>query len=83
MVNPMELFRLKGLFDQLKAAHPKMVPFARSVYPAAFGEGTLIDIKVTDPNGKVYHYNMKLTAEDMAAFNEARDIGREMAQDQM
>jgi hypothetical protein len=53
-----------------------------SVYPAAFGEGTIVDIKVTDPAGKVYHYNMRLTAEDMAAMSEAREVGRSMAEDQ-
>ena len=58
MINPMGLFRLKGLWDQLRQEHPKLVPFMRSVYPAAFGEGTIVDIKVTDPAGKVYHYNV-------------------------
>lgn len=83
MVNPMGLFRLKGLWEQLRKGHPKMVPFARSVYPGAIAEGTIIDIKVTDPAGKVYHYNMRLTAEDMAALEEAREVGRGMASDQL
>ena len=82
MINPMGLFRLKGLWDQLRRDHPKLVPFMSSVYPAAFGEGTIVDIKVTDPAGKVYHYNMRLTAEDMAAISEAREVGRSMAEDQ-
>ena len=81
MFNPMGLFRLQGLWDELRQNHPKLVPFMRSVYPDAFGEGTIVDIKVTDPAGKVYHYNMRLTAEDMAALYEAKEVGRTMAED--
>lgn len=76
MVNPLDLFRLKGIWDRLQANHPKMLPFIRSVYPAAIGEGTIIDIRVTDPAGKVYRFNMRLSAEDMAGINEAHEIGR-------
>ena len=81
MVNPMELFRLKAIWDRLCQAHPKLVPFLRSVYPAAFGEGSIVDIKVTDPSGKVYHYNMRLSAEDMEAFHAASAFGQDMTQD--
>jgi hypothetical protein len=78
-MNPMELFRLKSLWDAFAAAHPKLVPFAKSIYPAAFGEGTLIDVRVTDPNGRGYHYNLKISAEDMQNFTEAQRILTEMA----
>lgn len=81
MVNPLELFKLKALFDQLTAAHPKLVPFVHSVYPNEFAEGTIIDIKVTNPAGKVFHYNMRLSAEDIAAMQEAKTIGQGMASD--
>ncbi len=47
-MNPMDLFRLKGFWDRFSAAHPKLVPFWKSVYPAAFGEGTIVDVKITD-----------------------------------
>ena len=82
MMNPMGLFKMKGLFDQLKQAHPRMIPFVQDVCSEAIGEGTLIDIRVTDPQGKVYHYNMRLTAEDMHAIEEVREAGREMTGEQ-
>ena len=81
MMNPMDIFRLKGFWDSFKAAHPKMVPFAKSVYPAAIGEGTIIDVRVTDPNGRNYHYNLQITAEDMKNLSEAKLIAESMARD--
>jgi hypothetical protein len=40
----------------------------------AIGEGTIIDIKVTDPNGKTFHYNLKLTQEDINDLAEVRGL---------
>ncbi len=79
MMNPMDIFRLKGFWDSFTAAHPKLVPFAKSVYPAAIGEGTIIDVRVTDPNGRNYHYNLRISAEDMKNLNDARDLAKDMA----
>ncbi|MDO4804182.1 MAG: hypothetical protein Q4A32_05120 [Lachnospiraceae bacterium] len=73
MINPMALLKLKGLREQFKSSHPKLAPFMNRVYPDAIAEGTVVDIKVTDPNGNSYHYNMRITAEDMAAINEVRE----------
>ena len=61
MINPMMLFKLKGLWDRITSNHPKMVPFGRTVFPAAIDVGTIVDVKVTDPNGKTYHYNMRIS----------------------
>ena len=46
----------------------------RSVRAQAIGEGSIIDIKVTDPNGKTYHYNLKLTQEDINDLAEVRGL---------
>ncbi|MCR5294763.1 MAG: hypothetical protein K6E30_06260 [Lachnospiraceae bacterium] len=81
MMNPFELIRLKGFWDSFSAAHPKLVPFAKSVYPAAFGEGTVVDVRITDPNGRNYHYNLRISAEDMQNLGEAQKLLRNMTED--
>jgi len=81
MMNPMDIFRLKGYWDSFKAAHPKLVPFAKSVYPAALGEGTIIDIRITDPDGRGYHYNLRVTEEDMRNLGEAKALAESMARE--
>ena len=78
MVNPMMLFKIKGLWDRITSNHPKMVPFGRTVFPAAIGVGSIVDVKVTDPNGKTYHYNMRVSEDDMEAIREIEGIGRGM-----
>ena len=82
MVNPMMLFKLKGLWDRITSNHPKMVPFGRTVFPAAIDVGTIVDVKVTDPNGKTYHYNMRISESDMEAIREIDGIGRGMMNEQ-
>ena len=82
MVNPMLIFKMKGLWDRITANHPKMVPFGRTVFPAAIGVGTIVDVKVTDPNGKTYHYNMRILEDDMEAIRELDGIGRGMMDEQ-
>jgi hypothetical protein len=44
----MDMFKIKSIWDRFCAAHPKLVPFFRTVRAQAIGEGTIIDIKVTD-----------------------------------
>ena len=82
MINPMMLFKLKGLWDRITSNHPKMVPFGRTVFPAAIDVGTIVDVKVTDPNGKTYHYNMRISEDDMEAIHEIDGIGRGMMNEQ-
>ena len=78
MVNPMMLFKIKGLWDRITSNHPKMVPFGRTVFPAAIDVGSIVDVKVTDPNGKTYHYNMRVSEDVMEAIREIEGIGRGM-----
>ena len=71
-MNPMELMKLKGYLDTFKRNHPKVPMF----FPAAqsIGEGSVIEISVTSPEGKKICTNMRVTAEDMDLVRNLKNI---------
>jgi len=74
MFNPLNLIKLKGLLERFSNNHPKLIPFGKRVYPQAMEEGTLIEISVTQPDGRKTETNLKLSADDMAIIREAEDL---------
>ncbi|MCR4762313.1 MAG: hypothetical protein K5696_02175 [Lachnospiraceae bacterium] len=63
--NPMVLLQIQQRFAQFQQDHPRFVPFAGAVKETALYEGTVIDIKVTSPEGKSLATNIRLTENDV------------------
>ncbi len=72
-MNPMNVFKLKGLLDRFKDNHPKVPLFFKAV-TGAVQEGSIIEIKVTSPENKTIITNFKINSEDIALVNELKDI---------
>lgn len=72
MRNPAQLLRMKRKFDGFAARHPKMLRYLSYISDNYLAEGTLLDITVTDTEGKSLHSNARLTAEDVAFLQEVR-----------
>lgn len=74
-MNPMNLIKLKSLFERFKVNHPKVPLF----FKAAVGsvrEGSVIEIKVIPPESeeKTIITNLKVNSEDIALFEELKDM---------
>lgn len=72
-MNPMNVFKLKGLIDRFKNNHPKVPLF----FKAAVGsvqEGSVIEIKIISPENKTIITNFKVNSEDIALVNELKDL---------
>ena len=72
-MNPMNVFKLKGLLDRFKENHPKVPLF----FKAAAGnvqEGSVIEIKIISPENKTIVTNFKVNSEDIALVNELKDL---------
>ena len=63
MVNPAALLTLKKQWEEFSERHPKFVAFLSALKNQGMAEGSIIDIKVTMPNGETFQSNIKLTAE--------------------
>ena len=71
MVNPMKLMRFREMGERFRANHPRIPGF----FDAAMNsirEGTVIEMTVTDPNGKKLCANIRVNAEDMEMLREAQ-----------
>ena len=68
MVDFGSIMKIKGAWDTFTRNHPKFMPFMQAVGKEAIGDGTIIEVKVTSPDGKEYTTNMKLTQSDMDLF---------------
>ncbi len=64
-MNPMVLMQIQERLTQFKQDHPKFFPFLGAVKDTALREGSVIDIKVTTPEGKSLATNIRLTANDI------------------
>ena len=62
------LLKFKGACDTFTQNHPKFVPFMQAVGREAIADGTIIEVKVTSPEGKEYNTNMKITQSDLDLF---------------
>jgi len=65
MVNPAALLTFKKKWDEFSSRHPKFVSFLGVLKNQGIAEGSVIDMKVTMPDGEVFQSNIKLTPEDI------------------
>ncbi len=73
VMNPMAIFKIKGLLTAFQTNHPKVFPF----FGAAAGyvkEGTIIELKVKGEEGKELLCNIKVTPEDIELFREMKNF---------
>ena len=79
MMNPTMLFKMKGMWDRFTAGHPKFPLFLKAVQQKGIREGTILAMSVTTPSGEKIETNLKLSAEDMALFEELKQLQLEDA----
>ena len=72
-MNPMALMQLKGLYDKFKNNHPKVPMFFKAA-GQNIGEGSIIEISITDPQGKKMTTNMKVSEEDIELFQQLKSV---------
>lgn len=73
-MNPMDLFRMKGLWDKFTRNHPKFPLFMQAVAKSDISEGTIFEFKVTTAAGETYSSNLKVSASDMELLAEMKSL---------
>ena len=68
-MNPIAMMQVAGRIKIFKEQHPKALAFIQSVSEGDLREGTIIEVKVTTPEGKESVSNIKLTKDDIETFN--------------
>lgn len=73
-MNPLKLLQLKGLWNEFASRHPKFPMFLNAVSRQGVQEGTVIELKITSPDGRDYETNLKITKEDLELFQKIKEI---------
>jgi len=63
-INPMQLMKLKERFEVFNTQHPKVIPFFKALH-GRIDVGSVIEIKVTNPDGSEMVSNIKVTEDDL------------------
>ena len=71
-INPMQLLKIKGMWDQFTQRHPKFPAFLKAMSQGAITEGSVLEISVVTADGIKISSNLKITAEDMALIQELK-----------
>ena len=73
-MNPMALMQIKGMLDTFKKNHPK-VPMFFSAAAQSIGEGSIVEMTITNPDGKKICTNMKVTQDDIQLVLQLKQMG--------
>lgn len=74
MVNPAKLLKFKKELSAFIARHPKFIRYLDVVKKDYVREGSVIDVTVTEPDGKGLHSNLRLSTEDVQTLNELQEF---------
>lgn len=73
-INPLTLIQLKSSWDRFAADHPKFPRFWKAAYRTCLAEGTVVEFKVTAPDGTELASNIKLTGGDLELIRQIQEI---------
>lgn len=75
MPNPMEIMKLMGMWNTFKSNHPKFLKFmAAAAQPGVITEDTILEMKITTPDGRTMETNLKITASDLEMIQQLKNI---------
>lgn len=72
-MNPMVFMQIKGMLDTFKKSHPK-VPMFFSAAVQSISEGSIVEMTITNPDGKKICTNMKVTKDDIQLIQQLKQM---------
>ena len=75
-MNLSDMLKLKSAKEKFEKGHPKMAAFVGYILSHPMEENTVIEISVTEPDGKVISSNIRVTAQDLEIVNQLKELGR-------
>lgn len=73
-INPRKIAQLKDRYQLFQTEHPKVMPFLSAVGNNAIDVGSVLEMKVADPNGREYKCNIRLTQDDLETYQMLREL---------
>ena len=73
MMNPMEMMKMKGMFEKFRANHPKVPMFFQKA-STSIGVDSIIEITVTTAAGETLCTNMKVKPDDIELVEQLKKM---------
>ena len=73
MLKPSDVLKLKNALNTFTENHPKFPAFLQAASQGMLGEGTIVDMTVTAPDGRKIATNVKLTESDIELVRQFTD----------
>ena len=64
-LNPKTLISIKKGFDTFRSNHPKFISFIGNVGSAQVKEGSILELKIVNPDGEEFVTNLKANQDDI------------------
>lgn len=74
MINPVKLMKIKGAWEIFVSNHPKFPAFLHAMKVTGIKEGSIIEIHITDPDGKKISTNIKVQQSDVELLNDLSEM---------
>lgn len=68
------MMKLGGILSKFNKNHPKVMSFINTVKSSGMPVDTIIDLKVTYPDGKSYDTNLKIMQSDLDMIEELKKL---------
>ena len=72
-MNPFSMMQIKTLFEKFQYNHPRVVQFFQAAFPMVEPD-SVIEITVTNAQGKTISTNMKVTEDDLQLLNQLKNF---------
>lgn len=73
-MNPQNMMAMMAAWSQFQNNHPKFPAFINAVRNQGIKEGSIIEISITDPDGKKIETNLKINESDMQLFESIKNM---------
>lgn len=73
-MNPLAMLSLKSALEKFQGNHPKFMQFITAMTQYGLEVGTILECKVTTPDGKELQANIKITEDDMELLEKIKEL---------
>lgn len=75
MFNPSKLLKFRESWGAFEQRHPKFTIFLGAIMKSGIGQDSIVEIKITYPDGRVLESNLKVMPEDVEFLKEIGELG--------
>jgi hypothetical protein len=74
-VNPLQIMKLKTQLNDFRKRHPGFTRFIMAIRRKGLPEGSVLDVKITTPDGEKMTTNFRVEAEDIEFVSMISELG--------